>query len=91
VDACITDLGRCCAYPHPLAACLQQFTAEIGALRPGETLDRRLADYFYQFVAREPFASWLKNDNRARNLATFSQLLNVFQSYYHYTVITDTP
>jgi DNA helicase-2/ATP-dependent DNA helicase PcrA len=47
-----------------------------------------LADYFYQFVAREPFASWLKNDNRARNLATFSQLLNVFQTYYHYTVIT---
>jgi len=39
-------------------------------------------------VAREPFATFLKNENRARNLATFSQLLNVFQSYYHYTVIT---
>jgi DNA helicase-2/ATP-dependent DNA helicase PcrA len=88
VDGCISDLGRRCAYPHPLAGCLQQCTAEIGALRPGETLDRHLADYFYQFVAREPFASWLKNENRARNLATFSQLLNVFQTYYHYTVIT---
>ena len=28
------------------------------------------------------------NENRARNLAIFSQLLNVFQSYYHYTVVT---
>ena len=30
----------------------------------------------------------MKNENRARNLAIFSQLLNVFQSYYHYTVVT---
>src|SRR5260221_9891426 len=29
-----------------------------------------------------------KDENTARNLATFSQLLNVFQSYYHYTVVT---
>src|SRR5207244_5407334 len=53
-----------------------------------ETLDRRLADYFYQLVAHEPFATFLKNENNARNLATFSQLLNIFQNYYHYTVIT---
>ena len=30
----------------------------------------------------------MHNANTARNLAIFSQLLNVFQSYYHYTVVT---
>jgi DNA helicase-2/ATP-dependent DNA helicase PcrA len=88
VDGCITDLGRRAAQPHPLAECIKTSTAEIAALKPGETLDRRLADYFYQFLAREPFASLVKNENRARNLAAFSQLLSVFQTYYHYTVIT---
>jgi DNA helicase-2/ATP-dependent DNA helicase PcrA len=88
VDECLMDLGRRCAYPHPLAECLQKYVREIASLKDSETLDRRLADYFYQFVAREPFATFLKDENRARNLATFSQLLNVFQSYYHYAVIT---
>src|SRR5205814_2593750 len=36
----------------------------------------------------EPFATFLENENRARNLAIFSQLLNAFQQYYHYAVIT---
>ena len=89
VDGCITELGHRCASPHPLAQLLQKFTGEIAGLGAGESLDRRLADYFYQFVAREPFASFLKNENKARNLATFSQLLSVFQNYYHYTVITE--
>ncbi|MBI3301720.1 MAG: ATP-dependent helicase, partial [Deltaproteobacteria bacterium] len=88
IDGCITDLARRCAQPHPLAQDLQRFTAEIDALGPGDTLDRRLADYFYQFIACDPFATFLTNENRARNLAIFSQLLNVFQSYYHYTVIS---
>ena len=74
--------------PHPLAKCLQKFSTEVTSLGPGDTLDRRLGDYFYEFIAREPFVTFLKNENRARNLATFSQLLNVFQNYYHYTVIT---
>ena len=73
---------------HPLARCLQHRVTEIQSLKPGETLDRRLADYFYEFLSLEPFASLLNNENRARNLAIFSQLLNVFQNYYHYTVIT---
>ncbi len=30
----------------------------------------------------------MKNENRARNLAIFSQLLNVFQNYYHYNIVT---
>src|SRR5439155_2068202 len=39
-------------------------------------------------LAVEPFAVVTRNENAARNLAIFSQLLNVFQSYYHYTVVT---
>jgi DNA helicase-2/ATP-dependent DNA helicase PcrA len=88
VDECIQGLAKDYRDPHPLAKCLQAFSTEVTSLGPGDTLDRRLGDYFYEFIAREPFVTFLKNENRARNLATFSQLLNVFQNYYHYTVIT---
>ena len=88
VDSCISNLGRNFADPHPLARQIQKFEAEIRGLRKGETLDRRLADYFYNFLAYEPFSSMVKNENRARNLAIFSQLLNVFQNYYHYTIVS---
>jgi len=73
---------------HPLAQCLRERVTEIQNLKPGGTLDRRLADYFYEFIAFEPFASFLKNENQARNLAIFSHLLHVFQNYYYYIVIT---
>jgi DNA helicase-2/ATP-dependent DNA helicase PcrA len=88
VDNCITDLGRNFADPHPLSRCIQGFETQIRELKGGETLDRRLADYFYQFLAHEPFASMVSNENRARNLAIFSQLLSLFQNYYHYTVVS---
>lgn len=88
VDDCLVELGRNFGSPHPLSLCIQRFEGEIRELQEGETLDRRLADYFYHFLAHEPFASMLKNENWARNLAIFSQLLNVFQNYYHYTVIS---
>lgn len=88
VDFCLTDLGRRYPDPHPLAKRLQEFTWGIANLKERQTLNRRLADYFYQFLAHEPFSEFVKNENRARNLAIFSQLLNVFQTYYHYTVIT---
>ena len=62
--------------------------ADIEGLREGEALDLRPADYFYRLLALEPFTSLVKNENRARNLAILSQLLNTFQNYYHYTVVT---
>lgn len=74
--------------PHPLAKALQQFNGGIDRLTDGEGLDLRPADYLYRLLAFEPFASLVQNENRARNLAIFSQLLNIFQSYYHYTVVT---
>ncbi len=89
VDECIKALGQNYPHPHPLADCLQKFTTEISKLAPGDTLDRRLSDYFYQFIAHEPFCTFIKNENRARNLGIFSQLLSIFQNYYHYTVITE--
>lgn len=88
IDECIVDLGKKFPQPHPLAVALREVQEEIAGLKEGGALDRRLADYFYRFLSFEPFASMVKNENRARNLAIFSGLLNVFQNYYHYTVIS---
>ena len=60
----------------------------MAALQDGETLDLRPADYFYRLLAFDPFRSAIREENIARNLAIFSELLNVFQTYYHYSVIT---
>ncbi|MGA9041349.1 MAG: ATP-dependent DNA helicase [Terriglobales bacterium] len=88
VDSGIVELGRNYGAPQPLATELQRLTNQIAALKPGESLDFRPADYLYRLMAFEPFTSFVKNENRSRNLAIFSQLLNVFQNYYHYTVVT---
>ena len=88
VNDAIVQLGRRFGAPHPLAVALQQWTSEIAALQEGDALDLRPADYFYHLLAFDPFKHAVRNENIARNLAIFSQLLNVFQSYYHYTVIT---
>lgn len=88
VDHCMIELAREYSYSNPLSNTLSRFEAEIRGLKRGQTLDRRLADYFYQLLAHEPFATLVKNENRARNLAIFSQLLSMFQNYYHYTVIS---
>jgi DNA helicase-2/ATP-dependent DNA helicase PcrA len=88
VDDAIVQLGRRFGAPHPLAAALQGWTGDIAALQEGEALDLRPADYFYHLLALDPFKSAVHNENTARNLAIFSQLFNVFQSYYHYTVVT---
>lgn len=88
VDQGIVGLAKAHAAPHPLALALQAWVSEIASLDEGESLDLRPADYLYQLLALDPFAKAVKNENAARNLAIFSQLLNVFQSYYHYTVVT---
>ncbi len=88
VDEAIVGIGRRFGGPHPLAALLRQWTEEIAGLKEGESLDQRPADYLYQILATEPFKSAVREENSARNLAIFSQLMNAFQSYYHYTVVT---
>lgn len=88
-DACLMALEETCRDAvHPLAQRLQAFAEEIENLTLGKSLDLRPADYFYQLLALEPFSSMTKNENRMHNLAIFSQLLNTFQNYYHYTVVT---
>ena len=88
VDEAIVHLSKRFAPPHPLAEVLQRWIGEIAALQEGETLDLRPADYFYQLLALEPFRNATRNENVARNFAIFSELLSVFQNYYHYPVIT---
>lgn len=88
VDDAIVQLARRFGTPHPLAQALQRWTREIARLQEGQALDLRPADYFYNLLALDPFKSAVHSENTARNLAIFSQLLNVFQSYYHYAVVT---
>lgn len=88
VDSCIIQLGRTYPSPQLIAQALKEYVGEIQGLQESESLDTRPADYFYRLISFEPFSSMVKNENAARNLALFSQLLNVFQNYYHYTVVT---
>jgi DNA helicase-2/ATP-dependent DNA helicase PcrA len=88
VDKCLVALADYAA-PHELGSAVLELAHEIEALEEGESLDLRPADYFYRLLALEPFRTYVKNENRARNLAVFSQLLNAFQNYYHYTVVTE--
>jgi DNA helicase-2/ATP-dependent DNA helicase PcrA len=87
VDECFKDLARSYSPPHPLSKLLTNLYLDIVNLKEGDSTDLRPADYFYLLIAREPFAAFLKDENRARNLAIFSQLLNVFQNYYHYSLV----
>ena len=88
IDEGILDLGRRFGGKQPLAKLLQQFVRQIQKLRQGEALDMRPADYFFRLLAVPPFDAFLANETRTRNLAIFSQLINTFQNYYHYTVVT---
>ena len=88
VDQSMVELARQFAPPHPLAHQLRRWVDEIAALESGQSLDLRPADYFFRLLAIDPFPGLLKNENRARNLAIFSQLLNAFQNYYHYNIVT---
>ena len=88
VDQNLVELAAKFTPPHPLAHQLRLWVDEIAALKHGQSLDLRPADYFYRLLAVDPFPGLLKNENRARNLAIFSQLLNAFQNYYHYNIVT---
>ena len=88
IDGAIVDLARLHAPPNPLGAAVRRMSEEIEALGPEDTLDLQSADYVYQLLALPPFADAVADENRARNLAVLSQLINAFQNYYHYTVVT---
>ena len=87
-QSAISKLGPEAVSNPDLAEFLREKVKQISDLQRGETLDLQVADYFYHLLAFEPFSKFLKNENRARNLAIFSQLLTIFQNYYHLTVVT---
>lgn len=89
VDDSLLDIARTFSDPHPLSKVLQELRAEVETLPTAQSLDRRLADYLFELLSVEPFLSWMDQPNRARNLATLSELINVFQRHYHYSVLTD--
>ena len=88
VDNALVGLTQYSSEETPLKTQFRKWAAEIEHLQEGQTLDMRPADYLFQLLALEPFATALKNENASRNLAIFSQLLNAFQVYYHYPVVT---
>lgn len=87
VDNALISLARRFNSSTPLGSALGRWTAEVENLLEGESVDLRPSDYFYQLLALDPFLSVVKNENSAHNLAVFSQLLNTFQTYYHYTIV----
>ena len=72
----------------PLATYLQRMSAKIRSLSGNETIDENIMDFLYQLFAYEPFRSYLKDENKARNLSIFSSLLSEFQTYYHLPVLS---
>ena len=87
VDECLVKLARRYGGETSLSKLLKSLAHDVAQLTPGGSLDLRPADYFYRLIAIEPFSTFVKNENRARNLSILSQLLNVFQNYYHYTFV----
>lgn len=88
VDACILELDGVFDKHPDLGKLIQKFNREINALKPGQTLDRRVADYIYEFLAISPFREMIGDANQSRSLATLSQMLVTFQQFYDFTVIT---
>ncbi len=74
----------------PLATCLLELETEFARLAEGQILNKSLADYFYQILAYEPFATFTskrEDENKMHNLVIYSQLLQTFQNFYHYDTI----
>ncbi|MCD6366467.1 MAG: ATP-dependent helicase [Bacteroidales bacterium] len=85
-NECLTLLGS--YTDSPLAAYLKRTSNKISELAGNKTIDENIMDFLYQLFAYEPFISFLKNENKARNLSIFSSLLSAFQMYYHLPIIS---
>src|SRR6266480_5594877 len=90
VKDCIQKLDNGYMPSHPLLVAIRKLEAEIigGEEDQKEELAVRLADYFYQILAIEPFATFLKNEHQMRNLVIFSKALDTYQYFYRHTSIT---
>jgi DNA helicase-2/ATP-dependent DNA helicase PcrA len=88
IDSCLYELQSAFERNRELQELILRFGREIEAMKPGETLDRRVADYVYELLAVSPFKEMVGDGNQARSLATLSKLLVTFQQFYGFTVIT---
>jgi DNA helicase-2/ATP-dependent DNA helicase PcrA len=86
IDSALAVLAKSHRDPSPLTGLLQELHQLVGALREEDVIDLRPADVVYRLLAVEPFTEWMTNENRARNLATLTTLLDVFQRYYRFPV-----
>jgi DNA helicase-2/ATP-dependent DNA helicase PcrA len=87
-NSSLSSIGPYSETSKELAHYIQSSADDIRKLKAGETLDLTISDYFYELMSFKPFSDLLKNQNNARNLAIFSQLLTTFQNYYHITLVT---
>ena len=88
---CIEKLNGDFDLSHPLRILLAQLREEIVKVRGDTEEEKRYqspTDYFYHFLATEPFVSLIKKERCLRNMVIFSKELNMFQNFYHYTSIT---
>jgi len=88
---CIDALNQHFGFDHPLQKLLKEFESEIAtskeALLEDQNSNACLTDYFYRLLAVEPFATFVKDERRVRNLVIFSNVLGTFQNFYRYTAI----
>lgn len=77
-------------YPHgtELAEMVIEYYEDIRDLRIHQTTDYNFIDIIYQLITVSPFRDYMTNQNKLRNLGTFTQLLNIFHQYYKYNIIT---
>ena len=84
----LTTVRKTCV---ALDTCLSELEAEFAQLTEGQILNKKLADYFYQILAYEPFVDFVskpEHENKMHNLVIYSQLLQTFQNFYHYDTIS---
>lgn len=73
---------------HPLGKFLKSLFEKINNIPSQKALEENLLDIFYEILAFQPFSDYLEDEEKARNLAIFSNLLQLFQNYYGYPVIS---
>ncbi len=72
----------------PLSVYLKNMNEKILNLKGIESLDETPSDITYQLFAYSPFSEYLKDENAARNLSQFTDLMSSFMTYYHINIIT---
>ena len=73
---------------NPLQVLLQRLRTEFMREDTQQEKQTSLADYFYHLLATEPFASFILDEQKMRNLVIFSKELQTFQAFYKHSQVT---